>query len=611
MLELKKEKIKSYLDQLEEHSEEFYEIRSEIFQLKREEVRRNIKNVKDDLEGEAILVFIGEFSSGKSTFINALIGKELLPTASRPCTSTITEIQFNDDGGGHKGKIHRLNGEKTEELPFDEILQIIDGGTSHISNFSSIHHVELNYDISMDSEENELLKAYAKNNIKIIDTPGFNSPYGLNEKLVLEYIEKSKYSFWFLPIDKIGGTSSRKILLEIKRKGIEILPIITKSDLISTEERGDIRESFIDELSDCFVLREPRFVSSFKIKEANDLNKKTSKANEDEIREKIEKLNVESGMYKVAQDLNIISTNKVMKSKRIELALDNLKPILNQVISDTQKEASYWKVQLEKNGWTEDNNNNNKVDKITNELKRWSNKQIKSISEEFGNELSDRVINLIRSKRGKTSIQFEINNVINQVTLDYLNPKLENIRINILEKYKSEADLDLGYKLDLKAPSLFNVQDVTAPLLGVMEALKYQGPNSLIIGGTGSILISSIGVLGNVPLVGATLSSVVGVVGSGLIGLALIPLIPVIIDKKRERAKKGEIEIKSKIKGWLREIKVESDLKRAIDSYIDELDKLMKDEMLDEIDTDLKNYNKVNNIRNMLSEINDEFKIVF
>lgn len=43
-------------------------------------------------ENELRVTIVGEFSSGKSTFLNALIGKDILPHASSETTATLTYI---------------------------------------------------------------------------------------------------------------------------------------------------------------------------------------------------------------------------------------------------------------------------------------------------------------------------------------------------------------------------------------------------------------------------------------------------------------------------------------------------------------------------------------
>ena len=60
------------------------------------------------------LAVVGEFSSGKSTFINALIGKDLLKHATLETTATITYIHNSESKCGTKIKVNYTNGEIVE-----------------------------------------------------------------------------------------------------------------------------------------------------------------------------------------------------------------------------------------------------------------------------------------------------------------------------------------------------------------------------------------------------------------------------------------------------------------------------------------------------------------
>ncbi len=39
---------------------------------------------------------LGEFKRGKSTFINALLGEEVLPSSAIPCTAVINEVKWGE-----------------------------------------------------------------------------------------------------------------------------------------------------------------------------------------------------------------------------------------------------------------------------------------------------------------------------------------------------------------------------------------------------------------------------------------------------------------------------------------------------------------------------------
>lgn len=52
----------------------------------------NLKKLKEIVQSTNFKVMVlGEFKRGKSTFINALLGKEVLPAYSTPCTAIINE----------------------------------------------------------------------------------------------------------------------------------------------------------------------------------------------------------------------------------------------------------------------------------------------------------------------------------------------------------------------------------------------------------------------------------------------------------------------------------------------------------------------------------------
>ena len=57
-----------------------------------------LKGNQDSLSSDTFKVLVvGEFKRGKSTFINALLGEEVLPAFSIPCTAVINEIKYSEE----------------------------------------------------------------------------------------------------------------------------------------------------------------------------------------------------------------------------------------------------------------------------------------------------------------------------------------------------------------------------------------------------------------------------------------------------------------------------------------------------------------------------------
>ncbi len=66
----------------------------EIKSTSNEKLERKLKSARDNLENLFSVVFIGEFSTGKSTIINALLGRSILPEGITPTTDEITIVKY-------------------------------------------------------------------------------------------------------------------------------------------------------------------------------------------------------------------------------------------------------------------------------------------------------------------------------------------------------------------------------------------------------------------------------------------------------------------------------------------------------------------------------------
>jgi hypothetical protein len=59
---------------------------------------------------------VGEFSQGKSTLLNALLGEEIQPVRAIPCSGTVTVLKY----GAHKRVICRYKDKRQEEISFEQ-----------------------------------------------------------------------------------------------------------------------------------------------------------------------------------------------------------------------------------------------------------------------------------------------------------------------------------------------------------------------------------------------------------------------------------------------------------------------------------------------------------
>src|ERR1051325_2937051 len=72
------------------------------------------------LDTAALFVIVGEVKSGKSSFINALLGQDVCEVAPYPCTARIQELVYGDE------RSETALGEQWSRLrlPFDVLKQI-------------------------------------------------------------------------------------------------------------------------------------------------------------------------------------------------------------------------------------------------------------------------------------------------------------------------------------------------------------------------------------------------------------------------------------------------------------------------------------------------------
>jgi uncharacterized tellurite resistance protein B-like protein/GTPase SAR1 family protein len=113
------------------------------------------------------LAVVGEFSQGKSTLLNALLGEEIQPTREIPCTATVTILKY----GMQKRIVCRYKDGSEEEIQFDEYQQ-----KASISEDAAISC--LNDDL-LHSEIEEIIFEHpdlelCSSGVEIIDSPGLN-----------------------------------------------------------------------------------------------------------------------------------------------------------------------------------------------------------------------------------------------------------------------------------------------------------------------------------------------------------------------------------------------------------------------------------------------------
>lgn len=192
---------------------------------------QKLEELTQDIQNDFfIVVVLGEFKRGKSTFINALIGKDLLPTDVLPETATINALIYNEkpelqiimqDGSIEKGEVERSFLERFS-------------AKNQTEECSKIKYIKIGYPF-------KLLDA----NVVIVDTPGVSD---LNEQrcdVTYNFIPKANAVLFLLDANSPLKKSERDFIEDkLLAQGIDnIIFLVNKYDNVDEEEDEDFWEN--------------------------------------------------------------------------------------------------------------------------------------------------------------------------------------------------------------------------------------------------------------------------------------------------------------------------------------------------------------------------------
>ena len=126
------------------------------------------------------IAIVGEFSSGKSTFLNALIGKDILKHGTLETTATITEIENTPHTKAEKCDIFFRDGRVVSDEPLEKLESYTAVSSKIFDVAKEIRKVVIKCHI-FDSDAS----------VVFIDTPGLNGVADKHREQTIEQIEKA------------------------------------------------------------------------------------------------------------------------------------------------------------------------------------------------------------------------------------------------------------------------------------------------------------------------------------------------------------------------------------------------------------------------------------
>lgn len=188
------------------------------------------------LETEPVCILVcGEFKRGKSTFVNALIGRNLCATDTDICTSVVSIIKFSPNES-----LTRYYGDfaspKSQKISLDELEKYTVGTAEEIDNTI---YVEIGLPLQI-----------LKDGLTVIDTPGVGGLDPRHASLTNFFISKADIALFMTDVNEPMTTTElnflkSKVLPYAKQTAL----IVNKSDLKDANSVEDFRQDTISKVA--------------------------------------------------------------------------------------------------------------------------------------------------------------------------------------------------------------------------------------------------------------------------------------------------------------------------------------------------------------------------
>ncbi|MCT7973280.1 dynamin family protein [Laspinema olomoucense] len=173
------------------------------------------------------LLVLGDMKRGKSTFLNALIGENLLPADVNPCTALLTVLRY---GKQKTVTVYFKEGRPPERLDFSTFKQrytIDPEEAKTLEQEKKLAFPDVNYAVV------EYPLALLEKGLEIVDSPGLNDTEARNE-MSLNYINNCHGILFVLRAGQPVTLEERRYLDNyIKGRGLTVFFLINAWDEIS------------------------------------------------------------------------------------------------------------------------------------------------------------------------------------------------------------------------------------------------------------------------------------------------------------------------------------------------------------------------------------------
>jgi GTPase Era involved in 16S rRNA processing len=174
------------------------------------------------------IAILGQFKSGKSSFLNSLIGKPILPVGVIPVTTTITRVQY---GKRERAIVRHFDGKENEVD-----IAAVEEFTSEAKNPANQKNVEV-VDMELPSLEN-----YA--GLRLVDTPGLGSIFKYHMETSENWLPEVGTALLAISSDRPLAENDLQLIRDLRKHTPKIVLLLTKADLLSPDQQKEVVHFF-------------------------------------------------------------------------------------------------------------------------------------------------------------------------------------------------------------------------------------------------------------------------------------------------------------------------------------------------------------------------------
>ncbi|GAB4372057.1 MAG: hypothetical protein Kow00128_20510 [Deltaproteobacteria bacterium] len=179
-----------------------------------------------DSGGVVDIAVLGQFKAGKSSFLNSLLEREVVPVHVLPATSVVTRIGF---GPADRAIVRHLTGE-TEEIAIDRLAEFVTE-KENPENEKQVSLVEV-----------ELSSLDAFDGIRFVDTPGLGSIFSHNTQASMDWLPHVGGALVAVSVNHPFSGQDLSLLSEVFRHTPEAAILLTKADLVEPDQLAAVME---------------------------------------------------------------------------------------------------------------------------------------------------------------------------------------------------------------------------------------------------------------------------------------------------------------------------------------------------------------------------------